>query len=94
MGRKRVYKDSRLWREIRTESIIGDVSDRHVRDNLYSLVSAVIQSGMRDEGLTFFTYPSSKWWIKISNLDYDYLYKEYKRKRGSLLSTRTSKSKY
>ena len=94
MGRKRVYKDNRVWREIRTESIIGDVSDRHVRDNLYSLVSAIIQRGMKDEGLAFFTYPSSKWWIKISNLDYDYLYKEYKRKRSILLSAKSSKAKY
>ena len=49
---------------------------------------------MKDEGLAFFTYPSSKWWIKISNLDYDYLYKEYKRKRDVLLSAKSSKAKY
>jgi hypothetical protein len=94
MVRKRVYKQNKLWKEVRTESIIGDISDRHIRDNLYSLVSAVIQSGMKDEGLTFFTYPSSKWWINISNLDYDYLFKEYKRKRSILLSAKSSKSKY
>ena len=94
MGRKRVYKQDKLWKERSNESIIGDVSDRHVRDNLYSLVSAVIQSGMKDEGLTFFTYPASKWWIKISNLNYDYLLKEYKKKRKILLTAKSSKSKY
>ena len=94
MGRKRVYKQDKLWKERSNKSIIGDITDRHIRDNLYSLVSAVIQSGMKDEGLTFFTYPSSKWWINISNLNYEYLLKEYKKKRKILLTAKASKSKY
>jgi hypothetical protein len=61
-----------------SDTIIGDILDPHIRTNLYHLIAEVIGSGMRDEGIMFFKSDTSKWWISISNLDYEYLYRKYK----------------
>ena len=77
------------WADVRSDSIIGDIQDPHIRRNLYHLISEIIRGGMREHGQSFFKSAIAKWWIAISKLNYDYLYRKYKQYRIGMKDTAT-----
>tara|TARA_R110002020_G_scaffold346368_1_gene560229 strand:+ start:9324 stop:9674 length:351 start_codon:yes stop_codon:yes gene_type:complete len=79
----------KAWGEVRAEPVIGNIQDPHIRRNLYHLISEVIRGGMREHGQSFFKSDVAKWWIAISNLNYDYLYRKYKEYRIGMKDTAT-----
>ena len=68
------FKSRIAWKEANpNESIIGDVTNPHVLNNVFNLVGKIIQGGIKNEGVEYFNCNDSQYWLQITNLDLSFI---------------------
>ena len=86
-SKKTRRKKAKTWKETNPgKRVIGDVKDPHVLNSLLDLVAAVIKGGLKEEGIRYLENESTLNWLKICNLDSDFVLK--KMQGNSLISNK------
>ena len=72
-------KSKMTWKEARpNQRIIGDITNKHIFNNLINLVGEVIQGGLNEYGEEYIDDINGQFWFDISNIDKSYIRKKYR----------------
>jgi len=76
------------WKEERpNQKIIGDITNKHVFNNLINLVGEIVQGGLNEYGEEYIDDVNGQFWLNICNIDKSYIKKKY-----SLLTIKENKT--